>query len=298
METKTDGASFRMTISEYRQKWDSAICLPEASEIIRSALQELGEYFTSLNRETIEKRFWNATRLFSEYWEKKSPDVKSGKALIDFYNSTDLEIFELMHYHSVLRDEGPLNYVCALNLAERLHCRTFLDYGSGIGSGGLLFAKAGFNMTLCDISSPLLEFSKWRFEKRGMKAECIDLKVGKFQGSADLVTCFEVLEHTPDPLRILKDCWSSLREGGYLILTAPFGKDPERPMHIVHHPRLKLKFRAQGFEIRRDLKAWVRNRCHEPFLVLQKVNRSAAGNLFCLFRDYYFHRDSKKSKRE
>ncbi|HNV86408.1 MAG TPA: class I SAM-dependent methyltransferase [Candidatus Omnitrophota bacterium] len=276
-----------MTIAEYRQKWDSAFLLPGESDNVRSAIRELAEYFPAYGAEEIEERFWNATRLFSEYWMRRPPDAKSERSLIDFYNSTDLEIFELMHYHGVLRDEGPLNYVCALDLAERLGCRDVLDYGSGAGSGGLLFAKAGLAVTLCDVSLPLLEFARWRFRKRAREAEFIDLRTGRLATRADLITCFEVLEHAPDPLLILRKCREVLRDGGYLILTAPFGKDPERPMHIIHDPRLKLKFRAQGFEIRRDLKAQVRNRCHEPFFVLQKVNRPFAGNLACLIGDFY-----------
>lgn len=276
-----------MTKAEYRGKWDSAMLLPGSSDLVQSALRELEGYFPTLIRETILRRFNNATRLFAELWKKTVRRPLREPDLVNFYNSTDLEIFELMNYHSLHRDEGPLNYVCALDLAQRLGLRKYLDYGSGTGSGGLLFAREDLDVTLCDVSSPLLGFAKYRFERRGLRARFVDLKRSEPETPLELITCFEVLEHVIDPLAVLRKCHKWLCDGGYLVLTAPFGIDPERPMHVVHDPRLKLKFRAQGFELRKDLKAFVRNRCHEPFFALQKVERTLLGNIFCAFQDHY-----------
>src|SRR2546427_172036 len=73
-------------------------------------------------------------------------------------------------------DFTPLSYVTALEFAAREGCRSCLDFGAGVGSGGILFARHGFDVGLADISSPLLNFSRWRFETRNLPAEFFDLK--------------------------------------------------------------------------------------------------------------------------
>jgi hypothetical protein len=49
-----------------------------------------------------------------------------------------------------------------LHFARQYGCQCYLDFGSGVGSGGILFARHGFEVTLADISSTLLGFSPWR----------------------------------------------------------------------------------------------------------------------------------------
>lgn len=41
-------------------------------------------------------------------------------------------------------------------------------------------------------------------------------------GSFDAIMCTEVLEHVPDPARVLRELDRLLKRGGYLVLTAPF----------------------------------------------------------------------------
>ena len=52
-------------------------------------------------------------------------------------------------------DLSPLAYVLALRFAQQHGCQSYLDFGAGVGSGGLLFARHGLQTTLADISSLL-----------------------------------------------------------------------------------------------------------------------------------------------
>ena len=260
-------------LERYKSIWESALVLSGYSDLTRSAIQELSVYFPSLDKSTITTRFDQSEELFAHHWYQQNPNPSSEEDLIRFYNETELEILELMHYHSVKWDQGPQNYVCALLVAQQLNARTYMDYGSGVGSGGLLFTQAGFQATLCDISTPLLKFARWRFAQRGLEAKFTDLKESTPTGQVDIITCFEVLEHVRDPLALLRKLHRYLNAGGLLIVTAPFWKDEERPMHIVHDIRLTQRFRAQGYQIRRDLKAQFSSFVHEPFFILQKVQR-------------------------
>ena len=78
------------------------------------------------------------------------------------------------------------------------------------------------------------DFSKYdgQGDKHGLQAgqwsvEEIDIvsdisSIPQPTGSFDVVLCTEVLEHLPDPLLALKEFQRLLRQGGQLILTAPF----------------------------------------------------------------------------
>lgn len=270
-----------------KSHWDSTLLLSGETDLIASVFCELRQYFPSLQPQEIEHRFWNSTELMSNHWKKLKVNPRSEESLVQFYNETELEIFELMNYHSADWDQGPMNYVFSLELAKRHRCQTYLDYGSGVGSGGILFAKSGFDVTLCDIATPLLEFAKWRFRIRGLEANFVDLKQEKPSSQVDIVTCFEVLEHLKDPLKTLRQIHGYLREGGFLIVTAPFCKDEQRPMHIVHDNRIIERFRGQGFHMRWDLKDPLRGKVHEPFFIMQKVKRSKIKNALFEFFDYY-----------
>jgi 2-polyprenyl-3-methyl-5-hydroxy-6-metoxy-1,4-benzoquinol methylase len=98
------------------------------------------------------------------------------KSIINFYDRTQNEIFELMQWHYINSLNGSLQYVFSLDIAQRNSFKDYLDYGSGIGTGGILFAANGFTVTLADVSSQNLKYCRYRFEKRNLRAEFIDIK--------------------------------------------------------------------------------------------------------------------------
>jgi len=67
--------------------------------------------------------------------------------------------------------------------------------------------------------------------------------------------CFDVLEHIPRPMRTLGRISRSLSPGGLLFVHAPFGVDPDRPMHVVHADPVTMRMRTVGFNWRGDLEA-------------------------------------------
>jgi 2-polyprenyl-3-methyl-5-hydroxy-6-metoxy-1,4-benzoquinol methylase len=229
------------------------ILAPRTGNIRRELTLELAEYFGKAAAE-IEEQLAGATESFAEEWKQRVADPTDEQAVTRFYNESRTELFDLAQWHST----DPIHcrsLVCA-DIASRHMGRRYLDYGAGIGSDALVFASARFAVTLADVSEPLLAFARWRCGRRGVTVQTIDLKRHELpQRAYDAVVCFDVLEHVHRPLRTLDVIRRAMRPGGLLFVHAPFGEDPDRPMHVVHQDVVTPRMRTVGFNWRGDLEA-------------------------------------------
>jgi len=235
----------------------TGILAPRTGDMRKELTLELSEYFGRAAAD-IEQQLAGATASFTAEWQQHVPDARDERAVTKFYNESKTELFDLAQWHST----DAIHYralICADIATASLKARTtpgpaYLDYGSGIGSDALVFASKGFDVTLADVSEPLLAFAKWRCERRGMKVQTIDLKRRQPpHGAYDAVVCFDVLEHVHRPLRTLDHINRSMRPGGLLFVHAPFGEDPDRPMHVVHEDVVTPRMHTVGFNWRGDL---------------------------------------------
>jgi 2-polyprenyl-3-methyl-5-hydroxy-6-metoxy-1,4-benzoquinol methylase len=231
-------------------RW-TALMAPRTGSVAEELTLELSEYFGTSVTE-IEAQLKDATTRFTEEWRARVSNPADEQAVTRFYNESKTELFDLARWHA----EDPIHFrtlVCADN-ALRRPGRQFLDYGSGIGSDALAFASVGFDVTLADISDPLLAFARWRCERRGFRVRTVDLKREKLpQRAFDSVICFDVLEHIHRPLRTLDTIRRGMKPGAVLFVHAPFGEDPDRPMHVVHADIITPRMRSVGLTWRGDL---------------------------------------------
>ena len=164
-------------------------------------------------------------------WESVEKGLLSSE---EFHKCQELYT-ELMWWHTLIEDLSPLAYVVALHFARLHGCGNYL-ISAVIGGlrGGLLFAKSGIKATLADISSAALDFSSWRFSKRGLSARHIDLKECALpENSFDFITAMDVFEHLVQPEKTAHDLWKALRPGGFLFGRFHAEADEDRPHHIT-----------------------------------------------------------------
>jgi SAM-dependent methyltransferase len=109
-----------------------------------------------------------------------------------------------------------------------------LDFGVGVGSGGLLFFRHGFTIALPIFRSTLLDFSRRGLKAPGIPATFIDLKASELPaGEYDFITAMDVFEHVVEPEKAVEPVAAALRSGG--ILFGRFHAEPgeNRPSHIA-----------------------------------------------------------------
>jgi 2-polyprenyl-3-methyl-5-hydroxy-6-metoxy-1,4-benzoquinol methylase len=232
------------------ERW-TRLMAPQTGDLHRELTVELAEYFrTSVS--DIETRLADATVRFTEEWRDRVSDPSDERAVTQFYNESETELFDLARWHA--DDSIHCRTLMCADIAAQGNGRACLDYGSGIGSDAIAFAAVGFDVTLADVSAPLLAFAKWRCERRGFKVRAMDLKRDALpRHRFNAVVCFDVLEHIHRPLRTLDRIHDAMAPGGLLFVHAPFGEDPDRPMHVVHTDVVTPRMRSVGFTWRGDL---------------------------------------------
>ena len=121
---------------------------------------------------------------------------------------------------SPLYYEHAHRYALAAKLAGG---QVVLDAGSGEGYGAALLASVARIVFGVDIASEASTHTKKAYGDLDnlfvgvSDAECLPLA----SDSVDVVTCFEVIEHVPHPLKVLAEVQRVLRQGGLFIVSTP-----------------------------------------------------------------------------
>jgi mycofactocin glycosyltransferase len=245
-------------LAEYRQTWEHALILPAHDDLRGSLLAELGRYTQCADVAEVRRRCDQAVASLKREWEDKVQS-EDRRSIERFYDESPAMLHELIWWHTLSEDVSPLAYVLALRFAQQHGCQSYLDFGAGVGAGGLLFARHGLQTTLADISLSLLRFSAWRLRLRKLPAQYIDLKRSHLPGQGfDIITAMDVFEHLSDPVEAVEKLWNALKPGGFLYGRISAEPDEDRPQHIVHdfEPTFE-RMRALGFvEVWRDEWLW------------------------------------------
>jgi len=244
-------------VLEYRRLWESALLLPGFSDLKESLLFELGQFTGNTDLGDVERKCRQAAQQVEREWQQ-NVNPADQHAVERFYELED-GIFGNLWWHTLCEDDSPLAYVTALHFATQRKCHRYLDFGSGVGSGGIVFARHGFDVTLGEISSSRLGFAEWRFKRRGMLANFIDLRTSTLSELAfDVITAMDVFEHLYDPVGTLETLWRALKPKGLLIGRFDAEPDDDRAGHIVHdmRPSVECMNRLGLVEIWRDDWIW------------------------------------------
>ena len=93
-----------------------------------------------------------------------------------------------------------------------------LDVGCGGGILSEALAKAGAQVTGLDLSDASLQVARQHSQQQGLNIEYryerVEDLAQKEAGTYDVVVCMEMLEHVPEPSKVIAACAQALRPGG------------------------------------------------------------------------------------
>jgi len=209
------------------------------------ALGDLSDYYDISPDEALQRCLtWEDASL--DEWEAAPRDTPGGIA--KFYDSVTSWSFDLLWY-SYLQCTGH-GYPKSVIIADRLHDlrgSRILDLGSGVGVTGQLFAALGCRVTLADVSQPLLDFARWRLERRGTDAEYLHLPAEPAAGAYDLVTALDVMVHVP-PSELdetVRRVHRALRPGGLFVTSYDVRRRARNNAWHLYDDDLPLRWAVQ-----------------------------------------------------
>jgi 2-polyprenyl-6-hydroxyphenyl methylase / 3-demethylubiquinone-9 3-methyltransferase len=139
-----------------------------------------------------------------------------------------------------------------LNLAGR----KVLDVGCG---GGILteaLASCGAQATGIDLSNESIEAAKVHARQQGLdieyRYENIDETASKHAGEFDAITCMEMLEHVPEPKKIIAACSRLLKPGGHAFFST-INRTPKAFVFVIFGGEYILRLLPRGTHTYRKL---------------------------------------------
>src|SRR4051794_26642888 len=146
-------------------------------------------------------------RLASDWWD---PDGSS--AMLHKLNPVRLKY---------IRDQIDQHWQCDECSRRPLEGKSALDVGCGAGLLTEPLARLGARATGIDASADVIAVAREHAAAQGLAIDYRAGDVQQLQGSFDLITCMEVIEHVADPAALLGALALRLAPGGLLVLSTP-----------------------------------------------------------------------------
>jgi 2-polyprenyl-6-hydroxyphenyl methylase / 3-demethylubiquinone-9 3-methyltransferase len=127
--------------------------------------------------------------------------------------------------------------------------RKVLDVGCG---GGILteaLAKEGARATGIDLSRDSIEAAKVHAAQQGLnidyRYENIEETASKYAGQFDAITCMEMLEHVPEPGKVIDACSRLLKPGGHAFFST-INRTPKAFLFVIFGGEYILRLLPRG----------------------------------------------------
>lgn len=167
-------------------------------------------------------RYFVSRSGFEDQWASRTRDTP--ESIASFYLEHDKDVWRQAYL-----SDRKFNYkkkilkIWHLIRAEKVPSSSpILDYGCGAGVLAHYLARKGFTaVDAADIPSKTIAFVGKHMSEMLRNIVVLDAEGTLSEGEYAVITCLDVLEHTPSPLAIVKNFLRSLRTGGLLILNFP-----------------------------------------------------------------------------
>ena len=152
------------------------------------------------------------------------------ETIIDYWNNqpcnikhSSLDIGTLEYFQEVeARKYYVESHIPAFAEFDKWRDKKVLEIGCGIGTDASNFSKNGAFYTGIELSEKSLEITKKRFEVFNLKGEFYNIDAQNIDdlyqvgNNFDLIYSFGVIHHSPNPQKIIDNCFLLLKPGGVL----------------------------------------------------------------------------------
>lgn len=151
-----------------------------------------------------------------EAWYKKKRE--SVDDIMNFYKEVDVYIFRQPY----LKRRGDFRWY--RHLVDHFKNPSILEYGCGSAAltEWLIKKFPECKYTVADIPSSTLDFVSWKKNKYKLNYDILEIGKGAegipLKEKYNLIICQDVLEHTPNPLEIIKSFYEHMSENGILLI--------------------------------------------------------------------------------
>ena len=204
-----------------RHTWDARIAEMIDRYKMHKAYQDLKE-FKNVTDAEIERKGSNESiiRTWTSVWNAK--EKKITEQIKSAYNETDIWCYRNV-YHNYHTQTKRFEFTASM---IRKYCNQFkhravklLDYGCGTGClEKHLLDISNLHITLADIPSQTFEFAKWRFRNERQFSFIEIDNQDCLREVYDIMICYDVLEHIPEPMPVIQHLTEHLERGGLLFL--------------------------------------------------------------------------------
>lgn len=122
-----------------------------------------------------------------------------------------------------LHEINPLRLSFIMEQCNGLQDLKVLDVGCGGGILAEAMSTAGATVTGIDMADASLQVARLHTLESGVKVNyelsSAEEYASKHQGSFDVVTCLEMLEHVPDPASVVSACARLVKPGGWVFFS-------------------------------------------------------------------------------
>lgn len=175
------------------------------------------------------------TQKLFEAWETKSADESEE----DWYKREDVGLHYMCDLAWWHRRGGGM----PTPLAEGMAGKRVLEFGSGIGTAALAFARAGAAVHAVEVNPTLRDLIRARAQRHDL---VLSVSEELPAGTYDVIVAWHVLEHLAEPERWLDELLARLEPGGRFISQSGYD-DQDTPMHH-DHPDWEGVLRSRGLQ--------------------------------------------------
>ena len=123
---------------------------------------------------------------------------------------------------STLHDIQAVRWEWIAQIMPDLAQKQVLDIGCGGGILSESFAKAGANVMGIDIASDVLQVARDHADSQQLSIDYQEISAEDLAATGiqfDIISCMELLEHVPDPIRLIEASASLLKPGGRIFFS-------------------------------------------------------------------------------